>query len=145
MTRNDIMQALLAQVTPPGVFQTTGRRLIYWTDCDAQPALFVRHMKDHYDRGPTRLPARVTVECEVWIYARTGEDPQVTPDVALNDLVDLVEQQLRPAANREAQTLGGLVTHAWIAGTIEYEPGDIFAQGIAILPVMILVPTINGG
>jgi hypothetical protein len=138
------MTALLAQVTPPGVFLTTGRRLLPWTKVDAQPALFLRHIGDRYPERATRLPVKVTLECEAWIYSSTGPNANDVPDVVMNGLLDVVESALLPPPGREAQTLGGLVSHAWIEGTVDIHPGDLDGQAIAIIPIKVLVPSLAG-
>lgn len=143
MSRETIMEALLAQVTSGGAFITTGRRLLHWTKVAAQPALFLRHVTDEYPPRPTGIPAKVVMECEVWIYSQGGADPDVAPDVAMNDLLDALEQSLSPPPAFRTQTLGGLVRHAWIEGKIEVHPGDLDGQAIAVVPIRILVPSIN--
>ncbi len=140
MTREQVMQALLAHVTPPGIFKTTGRRLIYWTEVKAQPALFVRHVGDRYLRTATGMPPRVITQAEIWIYSQGAVDPNLSPDTAIDNLVDAIERWMAPPPIKEAQTLGGLVQHAWIEGPIEIHQGVLDVQAIAVIPVDILVP-----
>lgn len=143
--RETILQALFLLLTRGGRFETVGRRLILWTQVAAQPALFLRHVGDSYSPHATRLPPRIVMHCEIWLYSNAGQDPDAAPEIALNILLDAVETLLRPLPGREAQTLGGLVTHCWIEGQVEIHPGDLDGQAIAIVPVKILVPTLNGG
>jgi hypothetical protein len=145
MSRATIVNALFMRLTSAGNFATIGERLVYWTEVAEQPALFVRYTGDEYAPRLTRMPAKVVVECEVWLYTKAGENPAVPPAIALAGLVDMVEQLLAPGPNAEAQTLGGQVTHCWIEGRTDIHPGDLDGQAIAVIPVKILVPSINGG
>ena len=142
--RNTILDALLALAASSGPYLTTGRRLMLWTQVKAQPALFLRHTRDAFPPRPTGMPAKVTMECELWIYSQLGKDKATAPDIGLNDLLDQVERALLPPPTQRAQTLGGLCTHAWIEGTIDLYPGDLDGQAIAVVPVHILVPSIQG-
>ena len=69
-----------------------------------------------------------------------GKDPNANPEQALNDIIDAVEAALLPGINSNAQTLGGIVSHAWIEGEIEQFPGVLDGIAKAIIPVKILVP-----
>lgn len=142
--REAVMQALLVRVGQYGIFRRFGRRLLPWGTVDDQPALFLRHVADQYPPRPTGLPAKVVMECEAWLYSQGGADPDVPPEISINDLLDVVEASLRPPTPGSAQTLGGLVAHAWIEGTIEIHPGDLNGQAIAIVPIRVLVPVLNG-
>jgi hypothetical protein len=143
MTREDVMQALFGLVTAGGAFATAGRRLLMANQVAEQPAVFVRNAGEHWERSHTRMPPKVTMEIEIWLYSRGGADPSMPPAVALNVLIDTVGRALS-AFPGDAQTLGGLVTHAWIEGAVELWPGDLDGQAIAIVPVKILVPTFGG-
>lgn len=123
-------------------FRTTGRRLKLWTEVAEQPALFLRNTRDDYAQRPTGIPARVTMNCEAWLYSNAGGNPDIAPAITLNYLVDALERALLPAGGQDAQTLGGLVQHCWIEGSVEMHPGDLDGQAIAIVPIKILVPTL---
>lgn len=146
MSRETITMALFNLLCSanfqPG-FQTTGRRLIMWTRCPAQPALFLRNTGDEYPHRPTGMPAKVVMECEAWIYSNAGTDPNIDPATGLNCIIDAVEAIMKPAPGFAVQTLGGLVAHAWIEGKIDMHPGDLDGQAIAVIPIKILVPIIN--
>ena len=145
MSRNAIADALLTLLTSTGVFNISGRRLIPWTKVDSQPAIFVRHVGDHYAPRGTGMPPKVIMECEAWIYSNAGKDSLTAPGAALADLLDTVEALLKPAAGAPSrtQTLGGTVVHAWIEGKIEVHPGDLDGQAIAVVPISILCPILN--
>jgi hypothetical protein len=138
-TREAIMTALFAQVVGAYAFRTVGRRLQLWKETPDQPALFLRNAGDHYPARAVRgLPAKVTIEAEIWLYVRVGPDKSAIPGAALNALIDAVEMALQPGPAQEVQTLGGLVQHCWIEGKIEMDPGDLDGQAKAIIPVRML-------
>lgn len=142
MNRDAIMSALFALVTSVPGFMTTGRRLLLWTEVPEQPALFVRHIGDEIaPRAARGLPPKTTMRAEVWIYAQMGTDPESVPGAALDSLVDAVSAAMAPSAFTGVQTLGGLVSHCWIEGSLHLDPGDIDGQAKAIIPVHILVPS----
>ena len=145
MSRNSIVDALLALLTSTNAFNTSGRRLIPWTKVASQPAIFVRHVGDHYAPRGTGLPPKVVMDCEAWLYSNAGKDSLAVPGAALADLLDMVEALLKPAAGApsRAQTLGGAVVHAWIEGKIDVHPGDLDGQAIAVVPISILCPVLN--
>jgi hypothetical protein len=137
--REAIMEMLFAIVTASGAFATTGRRLKMWTQVADQPALFLRDIGNDYPGRSSGLPAKRTLDAEIWIYART-EDPDTAPVVALNKLLDLVEDNLAPDPWTGVQDLDGLATHCAIEGRIEIDAGDLDGQAKAVIPIRILVP-----
>lgn len=121
-------------------FQTVSRRLKLWRDVAAQPALFVRNAEDTVANRPHRMPARLTMNVEAWVYNQTGAGEANAPAVLQNYLLDALCAALEPDAGVETLTLGGLVYNCWIEGTIERHPGDLDGQAIAIIPINILLP-----
>ncbi len=121
-------------------FQTTGRRLIPPSDVTAQPALFLRNVDDE-DAWSNSVMPRTTLSVEVWIYSQGGQNPDLAPAVALNNLVDAVRAAFAPDnAMARTFTLGGLAQWCRIEGKTEYSPGDLDGQAGAMIPVKILVP-----
>jgi hypothetical protein len=120
-------------------FRTIGRRLKFWSQVGEQPALFLRQGPEEVQAHGTGFPPRDHLEAEIWIYAQACSSDGVAAE-ALNPLIDAVEIALQPPNSyHERQTLGGLVTHAWIEGRIEIDPGDLDNQAKAVIPVKILV------
>lgn len=121
-------------------FQTKGRRVLLWSKVSAFPAIFLRNVSDRYETRDGQ-PARRTLDAEIWIYSTAGQNPDLAPGVALNNILDAIEAVLAPdniMVNR--QTLGGLVYHCRIDGKVEYDPGDLDGYAKALIPVSILVP-----
>lgn len=140
-SRETIIQALFSLALTAATFNTSGRRLLLWSKVASFPALFVQSTGTHYPpREPRGIPPKRTISAELWVYTDAGKDPNANPEQALNDIIDAVEAALQPGINSNAQTLGGIVSHAWIEGEIEQFPGVLDGIAKAIIPVKILVP-----
>ena len=146
MNSETIYQALFNCLSGIDGFVTTSRRLKHFNNVapDARPALFVT--QGNQTEAPVKgLDAKVELEAEVYIYIHEN-DPSIPPSVQLNQMIDQVRAKLAPDNPDicEYQTLGGLVEHCWIEGTIEvFEAVEnmLDDQGIAIIPIRILTTT----
>jgi hypothetical protein len=140
-SRETIMAAVFGLVSGATGFKTAARRLELWSKTPNQPAVFVQIVGEEYAPRVARgLPPKVTIHAEIWLYANVGPDPKAVPEVAMNAVLEAVEAALQPPPGAETQTLGGLVSHCWIEGRAERDPGQIDGQAKAILPIRILVP-----
>jgi hypothetical protein len=140
-SRETIIQALYQLALTATTFNTSGRRLQLWSKVSSFPALFVQSTGTNYPARDARgLPPKRTISAELWVYTDVGKDPNANPEQALNAIIDAVESALAPGINANAQTLGGIVSHAWIEGEIEQFPGVLDGIAKAIIPVKILVP-----
>jgi hypothetical protein len=135
------MGALFTRLQGVAAFETTGRRLIPWTQVSAQPAMFLRRVGTTDEQGSGEFMI-TTLECEVWIYSKAGEDPRAIPDAELSTLDQAVRAAFAPDADYGVPrfTLGGLVYWCRIEGRSEYSPGDLGGQGISLIPVRITLP-----
>jgi hypothetical protein len=139
--REQIIEALFQLALTATTFNTSNRRLQLWSKVSSFPALFIQSTGTNYPPRDVRgLPPKRTITAELWVYTDVGKDPNANPEEALNDIVDTIEAVLAPGINSNAQTLGGLVSHAWIEGDIEQFPGVLDGIAKAIIPVKILVP-----
>lgn len=121
-------------------FKTVGRRVRFWTDSFEQPALFLRHTGD-VDNYQGDTFDRRTVEAELWVYSKAGEDPDIAPDIELNSLVKDIRFAFEPdETDTNCFTLNGRVYWCRIEGRSDFDPGDIDGQGKAVLPIRILIP-----
>ncbi len=140
-SRETIIQALFSLALTAATFNTSGRRLLLWSKVSSFPALFVQSTGTHYPpREPRGIPPKRTITAELWVYTDVGKDPNANPEQGLNDIIDAIETALAPNIVSNVQTLGGLVSHAWIEGEIEQFPGVLDGIAKAIIPVKILVP-----
>lgn len=121
-------------------FLTTGRRLKRWSDVSAQPALFLRSADEDLEYNDRSLQMQ-TMQAEIWIYSNAGQNPDIVPETALNNLLDAVQAAFAPDDQRTNRfTLGGLVQWCRMEGRIEKDPGDTGGQAIAVAEVQITVP-----
>lgn len=121
-------------------FLTFSRRFRMWQDVTAQPALFIRDGDEDLEYADSILQVQ-TIRAEVWIYSKAGENPDLAPVTALNNLLDAVQTAFAPDdMTRQRFTLGGLVHWCRLAGKVEKDPGDLSGQAIAVADVEIIVP-----
>lgn len=142
MNRETLATALFALVEAPSRAAgavTVGRRLLHWSDVQPadQPAVFVPQGNETPSQSPAGEPVLWRMTFSVYVYVRE-EDPALTPASKLNLLLDAIEGALAPKGSSVKQTLGGLVEHCWIAGTIETDEGVLGSQAMAIIPVEVL-------
>lgn len=142
MNRESIIAALFNLISASASFATTSRRLKLWSSVPSseKPALFLVERGDIYTRASEAVPETVTMQLEVYIYTEAGKDESIVPASALNPLIDAVDAALTPSALTGLQTLGGLVSHCWIEGKVLKDAGDLDGDGVAIIPVKILMP-----
>lgn len=146
MDSESIYQALFNRLSGIDGFKTTSRRLRHFNNVQPEdrPALFVT--QGNQTEVPVKgLDAKVELEAEVYIYIHET-DQAIPPSVQLNQMIDKVRKAIAPEFPEmcEYQTLGGLVEHCWIEGTIEvFEAVEnmLDDQGIAIVPIRILTTT----
>ena len=139
--REQIISALFELALTATTFNTSGRRLQLWSKVASLPALFIQSTGTNYTPREVRgLPPKRTITAELWVYTDVGKDPNANPEQGLNDIIDVIEAALAPNIVSGVQTLGGLVSHAWIEGEIEQFPGVLDGIAKAIIPVKILIP-----
>ena len=87
-------------------------------------------------------PPKAVLGAEFWIYINYGEDKNILPSTYLNNCIDALEAALNTSIIRplQKQTLGNLVSDAYIEGEIKKAPGYTDGYGIGIIPITILVP-----
>lgn len=121
-------------------FQTASRRLKFWQEVSAQPALFLRDGEEEMSYGET-LMQRQIIRADIWIYSNIGQDPDMPPIIGLNNLLDAVQTVFEPdSPHARTFTIGGLVSWCRLSGKIQKDPGDLDGQAIALAEVEIFVP-----
>ena len=137
ITRETIYAALFAKLIAAYGWGEFSRRLKHWGDPFASPAMFMaqRHETPSQQRG---LPSKWTLLADVYIYINMGESDTELPAIQLNPALDAIEAAVAPDSSSGFQTLGGLVSHAWINGTIETDEGTLGSKAVAIVPIEIL-------
>lgn len=140
MNREAIYAALFAKLSLVDGFTTVSRRLRHWDDVpqSEQPALFQAQKRESVSTTPGLNQVWV-LAVDVYLYAHTAGDKSKSPGEIINPLLDAVVAALAPSPISNKQTLGGLVEHAWIDGTIETDEGVLGEQGVCIVPITIKV------
>lgn len=148
-SRNAVFEALFALLkttTPPGgtTWRTTSQWLRLWDEVgkDLQPALFLQRGPQVAEQKHAFGATRWQWKCWVWIYYQVGglQNSSTTyPDQLTDQFLDNIEQVLATDPIAGPRTLGGLVQHVWIDGTIFTEAGIEDAQAFMIIPISILV------
>lgn len=142
MNREAVYQALFDHLrTIPG-FKVTSRRPRLWTEVDKadQPAFFLASGDQDPRNSPDGEPTSWRLGAEAILYAHSA-DPDLPPSALLNPLLDALEARLKSPIPGRVQTLGGLVERVWISGPIETSGDRMGDQGIASVPLEILVTT----
>jgi len=141
VNREEIYSALFDLVSGAYKFTTKSRRLRHWSDVTPamQPALYQAQGNESIELPGRGIPAKVTLRAKLYIYARSGGTPDSVPATIINTLLDAVDAALATTDASEEQTLGGLVSHCRVVGTIETDEGVLGDQGLAIVPIEIVV------
>jgi hypothetical protein len=146
--RQEIRQAVQAMFlgvrwgSPQRGFVYTSNRLQTWDDAPAQPALYTPGGGGERWTSISNLAPKRDLEFPIFVYQDLGKN-LADPDPGLeNDLImDALEARiLQYDTPDQRQTLGGLVHHARIDGTVSKDSGDLDGQGIIMFSVWALVP-----
>lgn len=148
--RNEVFEALftlLKTTTPPTgtTWKTTSQWIRLWTDPgatpDCQPAFFLQRGPQEAEQKHTFGATRWHWKALVWVYYQVGGIKSTTgyPDQLTDQFLDNFEQVFSTDPIAGPLTLGGLVQHVWIDGTIFTEAGIEDNQAFAIIPLSILV------
>lgn len=124
-------------------FKLCSRRVKLWGDVDAsdKPAMYL--METHETRKqqpPQGMPSMLLMKASVIVYTFTGTSSEI-PSIVMNNCLDSIEKALKPDdLSRNVFTLAGLVYRCWVEGSIVKTPGDLDGEGLAVVPIHILVP-----
>ncbi len=130
----------LLQGLAPATFTTVTRVLKSPTDLNSAdyPYLCMKVADQPIAPGPSDLQQRHTLGAHLFVYSE-NPDSNISPDIALNGLLDAIEGAMAPDGTGRL-TLGGLVNHCRIEGAVEVFSGANAQIAVAIVPVKILVP-----
>lgn len=142
-SRESIYSALFAQISAGYAWALASRRMFPVENIETikQPAFELRQSEnEHADQEKGIGLTRWRLKAVAFIYFRVDITPAstVVPATLANTLLDAVELSLRSPAPYEPQTLGGLVTNAFIDGEILIDDGSNDGQGVLAIPITIL-------
>ncbi len=142
--REAIYAALFALWTPAYSWkQTPSRRLKLWAEVqleDRPTAYQFEGAEESYD-WTNQVNPKVVLTAQIFVYFNS-KDPNVIGSTEMNTVLDAIHNRLIPSGRdltTGRQTLGGLVHSARIQGSVTRVPGDIDGDGMAIVPIRILV------
>jgi hypothetical protein len=134
---------------PAGMFASMGRKHKLPPDLGTaeQPAFFLVQVKEQHKPKPRGVPTQLVLHGYIILYFQApGVDEDIGQETVLaatqmNQMLLAIDNALQPD-NLIAGvfTLGGLVSHCWIDGDTDMDPGIFGSQAAAILPIHILVP-----
>lgn len=143
--REDVYNALFTILSGAtwgsgSAFAFKSRKVIQPASLPAQPALMlVSHVE--IVSQVTGLPYRQTWKASAIICHKAGIDPNAIPAQTDDLIIDAIFTALQPVGyDGERQTLGGLVHHCFVDGSILKFPGDFDGQSLIQIPISILVP-----
>lgn len=145
-TRKAIAAALLALLNGQSTFTKVGRRLVDPEQAAAvnQPGLFLIKPTEKYTRDDRGTPGVKTMDFYAVIYTDVGNDANAVPADVIDDLLDIIDVQLRPTGadlvETGRQTLGGRVYDCRISGDPDIAPGDANGKGETVIPIEVILP-----
>lgn len=123
--------------------QAPSRRLKLWGDVNLEdrPALYQFEGTDEEYNWTNSANPIVALHAQLFIYT-SCKDTAVIGSTEMNAILDAIHNRLLPSGpdlTKGKQTLGGLVGSVRIQGSVTRVPGDIDGDGMAIVPIRILV------
>lgn len=141
--REAIFAALFALITPAYAWQNAPtRRVALWTNVPAENRPAMYQFEGHDESWNWSNSANPTVFLEASIFVYTSCPFPAVGATQLNTILNAITARLIPSGRdltSGRQTLGGLVQWARIQGSVSRVPGDIDGEGMAIVPIRILV------
>ncbi len=108
---------------------------------DQRPALFLSQLDEERSYAGEGFPPSIILNVHAYVYTWAPPDMEVPAD-QLGDILDSFDKVLAPPILMASkQTLGGLVSHCWIEGKTLLIPGDLQSDGMAVIPLKILIPS----
>lgn len=148
-TRETIMEALkefladklqdnTTTPTPEDKVVSVSRRLLLWSNAP-KPSLFINEFHEQYTWQSSNL-LKQSIRCMLFYYFDAGNDPNVVPATTLNTFLEALDVALAPDAVTDMFTIGGVVYYCRISGEVIKVTGDLDGEGMAVIPLEILVP-----
>lgn len=119
----------------------TSRRIREFDNLPVKPAMCQGEFMETYTQK-VGLPYKRIYEAEWWFFHNDGVDLASVPTMTDNAIMEAVDAILAPPpyAQDNLQTLGGLVFHCFVDGTVVKVAGDVAGEGLLVVPIKLLVP-----
>lgn len=126
-------------------FKTRTRRIALFSDVPSTQQPWLGQAEhDEVTGQQSNLPYKWILQASWIIYQDTGKDPKAIPAQENNRILGALQAALAPRPADpgfpKRNTLGGLVHHCYVDGTVFKDPGDIDNQGMMVIPIKMLVP-----
>jgi hypothetical protein len=143
--REAIYSALFAKAAAASGFTTISRKLKHWKDVlpEEMPYMAQIQKSEENLNNQRGLDKKWQLRGAFYIYVHTNalQQPDIVPSQVLNPILDDMEDLFKiDDVMSNVCTLGGLVSRAWIDGTIETSEGTLGDREVAIVPWCIVVP-----
>jgi hypothetical protein len=139
--------ALVVQNNQPPTFSQPfaygGRRLRISPDNMPanKPAIMLHQPKIRADRADDSVPGKFTVMANIWIVTDAGLNQSVEPIIDMNRLIFPVLQKLKSNDPiRNVYTIPNTQARVRIDGDVITDAGDLDGNGLAIIPLKIIIP-----
>lgn len=143
VSREKVMKAFYKQLKEyceaNGIEKVT-RKFKMWTDVptNERPQLHILEQDENIEQSFNVTPSKTTLKLSLFLYTTTTDDaPGI---VEINNLLDVIDAALAPVPVINVQNLGGIVANCYIKGKIIKEAGELDGDGMAIIPIEILIP-----
>lgn len=143
VTREQIYSALFTQLQTmaPSLISipTFSRRFTHWSQVPPNllPACFQQQYEETSDQQGNMGLTRWHSIVNVWFYY-SAMNTNALPDQTYNNVIDALEAALKPPTPSGKQTLGGVVTHAWLDGKIPYSDGATDKKAVILAQIHLL-------
>ena len=119
-------------------FVTSSRRIKHWADVakTERPALFMACHGETTSYKAENSPVYLSLSIKLFIYIDSSDMSSI-PDIDISVILDAVHSALSPGSGEQKLTLGGIVSHCRIDGSILRDPGDMDGDGIIVIPVTV--------
>jgi hypothetical protein len=109
----------------------------------AQPAMFLTKVKESVvqsDRNFALTSYVLHYAVIIFVKASGAVDaPTDTTEMLIDDIIDAIDAALSSPRIGEPQTLGSIVSNAWIEGEVLIDPPVLFEQAAIFIPISVKV------
>jgi len=139
VTRKQVSDAILANITALGYFVQVGKR-----NRDPEnapnPSCYLTKTAEQFVRQSINLPAKRVFTYTAWVYVNDAGSETAVPLDIVDAALDAIEPAFAPDNPAFGTcTLGGLVFSAMIKGGQRDFSGDVTGNGLAIVTIEVIM------
>jgi hypothetical protein len=131
---------LIKAALPADTFRTVSRIARIWSAVgpENQPALFLIPGGGVITQDQAFGITKYLLAYDVLVYTRSDEGSKTPPQTLFNECWAAIDTALRASPPGFPQTLGGLVTNAWIEGQVLIDTGILDEQCAVKIPIKVI-------